>query len=93
MPRIIGRYRRRILREGYGGWGVLETESGMVGADVRLAIFNMGKAWVGNGVGIAEAVLICELIDDFIEVPALAENAGGLFGDVAQLARLWRISI
>jgi hypothetical protein len=81
------------LGEGYGGWGVLETESGVVGADVCLAIFDMGEAWVGDGVGITEAVLIRELIDDFVKVPALTKHSGGLFGDVAELAWLWRVSV
>lgn len=61
----------------------------MVRRDVGLAIFDMREAGVGDGVAVAEPVLVRELVDYLIEIPALAKGVCGLSGYEVQLARLW----
>jgi hypothetical protein len=65
----------------------------MVWADICLSIFDVGKARVGNGVAVAETILVGEFVHDFVEIPALAQYFGGLPAHVVELARLWRVFI
>ena len=88
MPRVGRGDGESVLGEVDGSRRILEAESRMVGIEIGLAIFDMRKLGVRDGITIAKPVLIRELVHDFVEIPALPDDLRRRAADQVQLARL-----
>jgi hypothetical protein len=65
----------------------------VIWADVCLSVFYVWEARVCYGVAIAETILVGELVDDFVKIPALTYDVRGLPAHAVELARLGWISV
>jgi hypothetical protein len=46
----------------------------MIRGNVGLPVLDVRKAWIGYSIAITKAILICEFVNNLIEVPALTEH-------------------